>query len=393
MANRKDNKGRVLKTGEYFRKADNRYSYIYTDFLGKKRTIYANSLVELRKKETELQRDIIDKIDTTGAKTTLNVMFLQVMDNRNDIKPTTRSNYKAMWKHSVEDSLGNKKIADIKPMHIDAFYNDLSVSGHKRSTIKLIDSLLSMCFEVAIDNDFIRKNPCRGCLKKIKDDSTQKIALTEKQVYSLLKFCEGTIYNQYLPFLKIALATGMRIGEITGLTWNDVNMKEQNINIDHALIYKNIDNTGCSFHISTPKTKAGIRIIPMTESCFEAFHELRKMNLALGKFCNVEIDGYSNFCFLTCNGQPYATNGVNFFLKNIEKAYNETYPDNKIPHLSAHILRHTALSLLANSGMTIKSLQAIAGHTDASITMNVYCHSDADVVKQELETIGKAINF
>ena len=142
----------------------------------------------------------------------------------------------------------------------------------------------------------------------------------------------------------------------------DVDMKNRTININHQLVYKNFGD-GCKFHISKPKTDAGKRVIPMSESVYKAFIEVRKQNMILGRRSNAEIDGYSNFVFVSGNGQPLAINAVNSFLLNMEKAYNKRKPQERIPHLSAHILRHTGCTLLASAGMDIKALQNVMGHS------------------------------
>lgn len=97
--------------------------------------------------------------------------------------------------------------------------------------------------------------------------------------------------------------------------------------------------------------------------------------------------------FVSKSGQPFAINAVNSFLLNIEKAYNKRYPDNMIPHLSAHILRHTGCTLFASAGMDVKTLQNIMGHSDASVTMNVYNHSSFERTEKELRRMDDVINY
>ena len=206
-------------------------------------------------------------------------------------------------------------------------------------------------------------------------------------------FCmnSGT-YSIHIPFLTIAIGTCLRCGELTGLTWGDIDMKNRTISVNHQLIYKNFDD-GCKFHVSEPKTDAGKRTIPMTEAVHRAFVELRKQNLKLGRRSDAEVDGYSNFVFVSGNGQPFAINAVNSFLLNMEKAYNKVHPEKAIPHQSAHILRHSGYTLLASAGMDIKALQNVMGHSDASITMNVYNHSSFERTEKEVQRIDNALNF
>ncbi|MCI9535613.1 MAG: site-specific integrase [Lachnospiraceae bacterium] len=390
---RKDSKGRVLRKGEHERK-DGRYHYLYLDTSGKRCYVYAKDLISLREMEKEIERDLLDGISNASGKTTLNQLFKMHMELKSDLRTTTRENYNRMWHNTVEAStIGKKKISDIKQVHVKAFYVDCVKAGLKRNTIKLIHNLIFSSFELAVDSDFIRKNPAKGAMENIKQDAGEKIPLSEDEIKRLIDFCinSGT-YSIHVPFLTIAIGTCLRCGEITGLTWSDIDMKNRTISVNHQLIYKNFGD-GCKFHVSEPKTDVGKRTIPMTETVHRAFVELRKQNLILGRRSDAEVDGYSNFVFVSGNGQPFAINAVNSFLLNMEKAYNKAHPEEAIPHLSAHILRHTGCTLLASAGMDIKALQNVMGHSDASITMNVYNHSSFERTEKEVQRIDNVINF
>ena len=390
---RKDSKGRVLRKGEHER-TDGRYHYLYLDASGKICYVYAKYLLSLREMEKEIERDLLDGISNASDKTTLNQLFKMHMELKNDLRAATRENYNKMWHNTVEASaIGKKKISDIKQVHVKVFYTDCVKARLKRNTIKLIHNLIFSSFELAVDSDFIRKNPAKGAMEGIKQDAVKKIPLSGNEIKKLMDFCiDSSIYSIHVPFLIIAIGTCLRCGELTGLTWSDIDMKNRTISINHQLIYKNLGD-GCKFHINKPKTDAGERILPMTESVYKGFMELKKQNLALGRRSNVEVDGYSNFVFISSNGRPLTMSMVDAFLLNIEKAYNKAHPEEVIPHLSAHILRHTGCTLLASAGMDIKALQNVMGHSDASITMNVYNHSSFERTEKEMQRVDNIINF
>lgn len=392
-ANRKDSKGRVLRKGEQER-SDGRYHYVYIDATGKKSYVYAKNLKELRELEKEVERDLADGISNANSKITLNQLFQMHMELKNDLRATTRENYIKMWKSNVESSaIGRKKISELKKVHIKGFYNDCIKAGQKRNTIKLLHNLIFSSLELAVDSDFIRKNPAKKAMDSIKTDAKEKVPLSAREVSSVMEFCSASnTYAQHVPFMTVAIGTCLRCGEITGLTWNDIDMSRRTITIDHQLIYKNLGD-GCKFYISKPKTDAGKRVIPMTNAVYQAFIDIKEQYMLSGRRSKAEIDGYSNFIFISGTGQPFAINAVNSFLRNIEKAYNRRYPDHKIPHLSAHILRHTGCTLLALAGMDIKALQGIMGHTDARITMNVYNHGSFARTEKEMQRIENIVNL
>ena len=389
MANtRKDSKGRGLHTGEQQRK-DGVYLYRYTDVTGKRQTVYAGDLPELRAKEKQIQKDLDDNIltDASAKKVTLNEMYDRYMSTK-VLSDSTRSNYKNVWNNRVRDDFGNSKVVQLRPSNIKAFYKKLSNAGYTHSTIKFIHTMICPTLEMAVDDDIIRKNPAKHALSSTYGaEAKEKEILTLEQQKKLFAFLESSsIYNIYIPMITIFIETGLRCGELIGLNWDDI-LPDDSLSVNHQLIYKNYGD-GCKFHITSPKTDAGIRKIPLTEKAKEAFLKQRKINFLLGRCCNEEIDGYSDFIFIAKTGRPYMPAGINSALYNIVDAYNqdelkkakaEHRKAELFPKFSVHALRHTACTNKARQGMNIKILQYLMGHSDSSITLDVYNHLDNDV--------------
>lgn len=395
---RKDNRGRNLKTGESQRK-DGLYMYRYTDLKsGKRLTIYNADLAELRMQEKQIRKDEEEDIvtDQMLRKITVNQLFEQYMLSK-QIAQTTSSNYKNMWKLHVKENLGNMKVVQVKPSHIKLFYADLSKKGLAHNTIKLIHNLLYPSFEMAIEDDLTRKNPCKNALKDYGAAPKDKEALTIKQQMQFIQFVKTSkVFNVYYPLFQIMLETGFRCGEVIGLTWKDVDMKKREISINHQLIYKDyMDGNGHCFHITTPKTLSGIRKFPMTDSLYKLFAEQRKQNFLLGLRCNVVIDGMTDFIFCTKRCTPIMPNALNNVLYNVVKAYNanevirakkEKRKEELLPKFSAHVLRHTGCTRMAECGMDMKVVQYLMGHAHIDVTMDVYNHiSEPSRIEKELE--------
>lgn len=281
---RKDPKGRKLREGENWRN-DGRYSYRYTDVrTGKRLTVYAQDLPELREKEKQIAKDMEDNILTDGAikKMTLNTLFERYMETR-ELADTTRVSYVRAWENRVKDEIGNIKVVQLLPSHIKAYYAKLSKAGYAYSTIKYIHNLLYPALEMAVDDDIIRKNPAKSSISDYGKTAEEKEALTVSQQEKFMEFVkQSNVYNTYYPMFTIMIGTGgLRCGgELIGLTWKDINIKAKTVNVDHQLIYKNLGD-GCKFHISTPKTESGIRIIPMTQEVAKALRNKGKSILCL----------------------------------------------------------------------------------------------------------------
>lgn len=392
---RKDNKGRNLKEGESQR-SDLRFQYRYTDNTGKRCIIYDWDLAELRKKEKQIQKDLDDNINTNGAKITFDQQFQKYIDTKPRLALSTKNNYLDMWENHIKKSfLGNMKINDIVKSDILKFYNSLVKKGFKNGTIQLFQNIIYPCFQLAVDDNIIRTNPAKDCMKEFSgNDTKKKDALTVQEQSRLLEFiAHSQTYNIYLPVVTFMLSTACRCGETIGITWGDIDMKKKFINVDHQLIYKKVGD-GIKFYINSPKTESGIRTIPMTSELYEQLKKQREYQMILGIDRTCEIDGYKDFVFTTKGGKPIQPNCVNRIFINIVKAYND---EEKIkakkehrkpvllPSISAHTLRHTGCTRMAESGMDIKTLQYIMGHATLSITMDIYNHIDTASSKRDAE--------
>lgn len=397
MANRKDSKNRVLRNGETERK-DGRYMFRYTDKkTGQRKTIYAKDLPELREKEKSVLSDVENNIRTDGnvKSLTVNALFRHYLETK-EISESTKVNYRSAWKCHVEDSIGQYKVVQVLPSDIKKLYSGLSQKGLAKSSIKRIHNLLHPVLEMAVDDDIIRRNPAKAVWKDYGHEPEEKKALTLAQQKQLMEFVKSdTMYKCYCPMLTIMLGTGVRCGELVGLTWDDVDMGKKKIHIRRTLVYKDYGD-GLMLHVSTPKTKSGIRTIPMSDSVYNAFAQQKELNSLLGKDRNVfEVEGLKDFVFITRNGRPILMCSVNKILANIVKALNALGQEETFPSVSAHTMRHTFCTRMAENGMDIKVLQYLMGHANINITMQVYNHiADSSRIENELARINAlAVNF
>jgi len=190
---RKDNKGRNLRPGETQR-ADGSYMYVYK--LGtKKKYLYDSDLASLRVKEKQINKDKDDGIRTQEAmKLTLNDMFKVYMNNNIKLKPSTRANYLYLWDFYVkEEPFANMPLPQIHRSDILAFYTKLLKHGFAINSLESINTIVHPTLEMAVDDDYIRKNPSKGIYRKLKTDGSapkpkRRIALTKTQQQNFLRF-------------------------------------------------------------------------------------------------------------------------------------------------------------------------------------------------------------
>ena len=220
MACRKDGKGRVLRKGEGYRKGDGRYSYVYIDPLGKKRTIYAKSLVRLREREEQLQKDQLDGLDIyVAGKADVNFLFDRYISTKTELRSTTYSNYLYTWNHFIRDTFGKKKVRDVKYSDVLFFYTDLiNNQGLQINTLETINTVLRPTFQLAVRDDIIRKNPVDGayCEVKKRNGGARKTrrALTVDQQRKFMEYvAKNPFFYHWYPFFVFLLGTGCRIGD------------------------------------------------------------------------------------------------------------------------------------------------------------------------------------
>lgn len=381
---RKDNRGRNLRTGERQRE-NGLYEYRYNDpVTGKRDSVYHMDLAALREMEKDIQKKLDEGIRTNAETRNLDVNSLfQMYIEVRKLADQTRTNYVRMWNLHIRDDIGRMKVIAVRPSHIKTFYSKMSKLDYSRSTIKLFHDMLYPAFEMAVDDDLIRKNPCKMALKDYGRDPKEKEALTNAQQNKLLDFVhDSNVYNVYYPMLVIMIGTACRCGEIIGLTWADIDLRNRQIRIDHQLIYKNLGE-GTRFYITNPKTAAGIRNVPMTDGVKKAFEKQREYQFMMGIDRSVEIDGHKGFIFTSKSGRPLQPSAVNNILYNIVDAYNKKETEQALkehrkpeflPVISAHTLRHTGCTRMAERGMDVKVLQYIMGHANIAVTMEVYNH-------------------
>ena len=394
---RKDSKGRVLRKGESQRKNDGRYIYQYTDPNGKRHVIYANDLLELREKEKDLIRNQLDGLDSyCNGKVTLNYVFGRYISTKYDLKEHTRANYKYMYNHFVRDTFGKRRIDEIKYSDVKFFYYSLlNEAGIKANTLDNIHTVLHPAFQMAVRDNIIRNNPSSGVMAEIKKKEGKnkgiRHALTLEQQRAFLNYVANSpVYIHWLPLFTALFGTGCRIGEMLGLRWEDIDYANKTISINHTAIYRFMENGKSEFHISTPKTEAGIRIIPMLDAVEQAFRDEYEAQKETGFNIQV-VDGMSGFVFCNKDGNIHKPSVINLAIKRIYEAYNaeeiikakrESRRPVLIPHFSCHHIRHTFCTRFCENETNLKVIQSIMGHANIETTMDIYAEA-TEIKKKE----------
>ena len=375
---RKDSKNRVLRNGESQRK-DGTYMYRYTDVRGKRVCVYARTLEELRVKEQAIQKELNDGIDYAAGEIIVLDLLKRYIATKTGVRYNTKVGYQFVLSLVSKESFGCLKIRDIKPSDAKQWFIKLYQDGRRYSTITSVRGVLRPAFEMAVEDDIIRRNPFSFQITDVvPNDSKTRQAISGEVKERFLTFIrESRHYSQYYDEIIILLGTGMRVSELYGLTRADLDFEARRIKVERQLTR----TRHCEYYVEKPKTASGERYIPMTDEVYRAFQNAVQRR----KQPKVEllIDGHTGFLFLDKDGKPKVAMHLEHVMKRIVDRYNDAHED-KLPSITPHVLRHTFCTEMANSGIDLKSLQYLMGHSDAGVTLNVYTHASYEAAENAM---------
>lgn len=264
--------------------------------------------------------------------------------------------------------------------------------------------MIHQILQLAVEDNYIRRNISDNLLKELKsshhyeDSHRRALTLPEQELFMEFLSKENSQYYHWLPIFTVMLGTGMRVGEITGLRWNDIDLKSGIIDVNHTLVYyKHRDENGCYFDIHSPKTKAGVRQIPMTEEVKNAFLLEKKMQDLAEIQSKVTIDGYHNFIFVNRFGNVQNQGTLNRALRRIIRDCNDKQllkeKNNPVllPNFSCHSLRHTFTTRLVEAGVNIKVIQNLCGHSRSDVTFDIYTTVTKELKQAEFDDFQKKL--
>ena len=391
---RRDNRGRILHNGE-IQEENGRYRFKYIDALGQAKYVRSWRLdhndptpagkkreLSLREMERQISADLIDQIVPEGGRLTVSDLVEKYVSLKRGVRPSTEAGYNTVINLLKKDPFGSKRIDKVKVIDAQTWLVKLQADGRGYSSIHTIRGVLRPAFQLAVDNDYLRKNPFAFALSSvIYNDSVTREALSRENERKFLKFVkEDDHFSKYYDGIFILFNTGLRISEFVGLTFKDIDFENMRIDVNHQLQR----NNGIGYNIRDTKTESGGRFVPMTKEVAESFKRIienRKKPKA-----EPMIDGYSGFLFLDKDEHPMVAMHWEKYFQHICEKYNSIYKV-QMPKVTPHVCRHTFCSRMATAGMNPKTLQYIMGHADIGVTLNTYTHLGFDDASKEMTRI------
>ena len=395
----KDLKGKELPRGIYQRK-DGRYE-ARALINGIKIQLYNFNLKELKAEFEKRKEEAKQGVDKKLSNITLDEWFDEWFTRYKvpKIKETSINPMKTKYRANFGRLIGNMKVADIRNMDIQDVINTMQREGKATSSMRDALGRIRECLESAKNNRIISENPCFDITVPWENVTKERRFLSQEEQNRFLKQVEN---NWYKEMFYIMFLTGMRIGEVGGLKWEDVDFKNRCININRSLSCQ-YESGVKTVRLTAPKTHNSYRKIPFMGEAEEMFlsqkKKQEKIKRELGK--RYRSDGeFSDLVFVTSMGSPVFRHHAEKEVKKVVKAINEqeafdSVREQREPHylddLYPHAIRHTFCSRCFQLNMNPKVVQKLMGHQHYLTTIDIYTHVMQDDIDSEVCKLESAI--
>lgn len=397
-----DKNGKQLPKGITWIEKKKLYMARFT-YQGTPYTIYDKELKVIKKKLADKRYEVEHGLSGKLDKITLNTWYESWLKDYKSkkVKKNTIITYQRLYETHVRNTLGKKQLSQIKAIHIQKFYNDLIEKDYSTSSLGVIHAMLSNMFKIAVNNDLIVKNPCKGTELPIVENVERRVLSIEEQKY-ISNYVKKESWQFYEPIITTMLGTGVRVGEVLGLKWEDIDFEKKTLSINKTLEYRRLESTGkFGFEEDTPKTPNSIRTIPLNQSVIQALkRQKRNQNFLKLQGNWTPKHGFETLVFTGRKGQPQEKLYIRNMLIRLVKEINE-YESKKaekenrtaiiIEPINPHALRHSFATRCFEADMPPKTVQMLLGHANIGMTMNLYTHVTEQKKVEDMQKLDKLL--
>ena len=359
---------------------------ISADGKQQRKSLYGKTRQEVSAKMTDLLNNLQKGIITNPTEMTLAewLDFYMLEYKKQYVKPTTYNNYTVKVKNHIKPAIGHYKLKALRQDIIQKFVNSLSGKGLAPSTVIDIFKVLSNALETAVDDGLIVRNVANR-VKLPKTTKPQINVLTQEQQNAFVEQAKVTYMGVVYIF---DLCTGMRLGELLGLKWQDIDFEQNQLHIKRIIRkVKDPDNPEEHWHLEfgTPKTPTSERIIPLNETAIKVLADVWEQQEKNKEKANTAYED-NDLVFCTQLGRPLDPN-------NIRRTCYSICAKIGVSNIHPHCLRHTFATRGAENNVDVRVMQKFLGHATIKETADTYTHVLNDLKQSEILKLDKAVNY
>lgn len=389
MAKKKANgEGSIFKEEKYNRwrgvltiGRDTKGKLIRKQFYGKTKKEVLDKMNDYRYKQAN---DLLPTDNSITLEKYLKYWLFEVKSN--EIKPSTLERYEGILRNYVTGSaIAKIKLKDLRTSHLQSYYNNLSKT-YSASIINTLNKFIKSGLSHALSENYISKNYASLVTLKKKDEKKEIKHLTVEEQNRFLEVCKG---HRLEALFYMALFTGLRLGELLALTWNDVDLDNAKVSVNKSVKLVGVpDKEGNKEYktiVQEPKTKSSIRVVPIPKVALNVLKQHKKIQLK-ERVKAGELYINDNIVF---------ANPIGGYINesNLRKIYKKLLAKAEIEEVKFHSLRHTYATTLFTKEVSPKVVQALMGHSDVGTTLNVYVHTDENLKVEAVQKLNEVFNF
>ena len=359
---------------------------ISADGKQQRKSLYGKTRQEVSAKMTDLLNNLQKGIITNPTEMTLAEWLDYYMSEykKRYVKPTTYINYTVKVKNHIKPAIGHYKLKALRQDIIQKFVNSLSDKGLAPSTVIDVYKLLSNALETAVDDGLIVRNTANR-VKLPKTTKPQINVLTQEQQNAFVEQAKVTYMGVVYIF---DLCTGMRLGELLGLKWQDIDFEQNQLHIRRILRkVKDPDNADEHWHLEfgTPKTPSSDRIIPLNETAIKVLADVWEQQEKNKEKASTAYED-NDLVFATQLGRPLDPT-------NMRRTCYSICEKIGVSNFHPHCLRHTFTTRGAENNVDVRVMQKFLGHATIKETADTYTHVLNDLKQSEILKLDKAVNY
>ena len=359
---------------------------ISADGKQQRKSLYGKTRQEVSAKMTDLLNNLQKGIITNPTEMTLAewLDFYMLEYKKQYVKPTTYNNYTVKVKNHIKPAIGHYKLKALRQDIIQKFVNSLSGKGLAPSTVIDIFKVLSNALETAVDDGLIVRNVANR-VKLPKTTKPQITVLTQEQQNAFVEQAKVTYMGVVYIF---DLCTGMRLGELLGLKWQDIDFEQNQLHIKRIIRkVKDPDNPEEHWHLEfgTPKTPTSERIIPLNETAIKVLADVWEQQEKNKEKASTAYED-NDLVFCTQLGRPLDPT-------NMRRTCYSICAKIGVSNIHPHCLRHTFTTRGAENNVDVRVMQKFLGHATIKETADTYTHVLNDLKQSEILKLDKAVNY